>query len=143
MPYGLNGPFSGCNLGVQGDPHRNDCISSGEPRDNESIQGDPCGMPSIDALQGYPCRATPIDPAQGSSFELPTNLKSSAAVGNVDEPCNSCLQGSAFAPPTNPLTNKLTKYHVAEDSPTRLSAANPTPVDISSGDVQAVYPVYL
>jgi hypothetical protein len=103
MPYGLEGPFGRSNVKVQGDLHQNDCISLGEPRDNESIQGDPYGMPSIDPLQGNPSRVSPIDLAQGSSFELPTNLNTSAT---VDTSCINRLQGSAFALPTNPLINK-------------------------------------
>jgi hypothetical protein len=103
MPYGLEGPFGGSNVKVQGDLHQKDCISSGAPRDNESIQGDPCGMPSIDPLQGDPSRVSPIDLAQGGSFELPTNLNTSAT---VDTSCINRLQGSAFALPTNPLVDK-------------------------------------
>jgi hypothetical protein len=89
-------------------------------------------------------------PAQGGPFGLPINIKTDSAV--IDESCTERLQSGAFVPPTNLLTAKASaateSVGLAGDSPARLSAANPTPVESSQesggehNNVQSVCPVY-
>jgi hypothetical protein len=165
MPHGPKEQSGGADL-IQGDLDQDGCISSGELRGNELIQGDSCGIPNINSLQGDPNRATPTGLAQGGSFEPPTNLNTSA---NVYTPCIDRLSGSAFALPTNPLVNNpvvnggadaaqtsksagaaqtsknadpAQTNVTAEDSMTQLSAADPTSVEVPGGDVHSVYPIY-
>jgi hypothetical protein len=88
-------------------------------------------------------------PAHGGPFGLPINIKTDSAVN--DESCTERLQGGAFVP-TNLLTTKASaateSVGLAGDSPAQLSAANPTPVELSREsdgehkNVQSVYPVY-